>query len=109
MLWRFTIRLFTVGLVLLSLGYLLPIFSILPLTTAFLTGVFIAGLAFAVEIFLLKKEVLPFTQGLITFFLSLGGLSFLKIGFQVDFSWLGLLLAALIIGLVDLIIPTTLK
>jgi len=99
----------TACLVVLGLGYLLPIFSVLPVSTAFLAGVLIAGLAYLVETFFLKKEVLPFTHGLITFFLSLGGLTFLKIGFQADLSWLGLLLAALIIGLVDLIIPSALK
>ena len=69
----------------------------------------IAGLNFFVETIILKKEVLPFTQGLISFFLSLFGLISLKMVSGIDFSWLSLLLAALLIGLVDLIIPATLK
>lgn len=109
MFWRFMIRMVTVCLVVLSLGYLLPIFSVLPVSTAALAGVIIAGLGYVVETLILKKEALPFTHGLISFFLSLGGLTFIKMSLQMDFSCLGLLLAALIIGLVDLIIPSTLK
>ncbi|HHT04760.1 MAG TPA: phage holin family protein [Hydrogenispora sp.] len=110
MSWRrFGFKFAAVFFVVLGLGYLLPNFSILPVSTAAIAGLVIAGLNFFVETIILKKEVLPFTQGLISFFLSLFGLISLKMVSGIDFSWLSLLLAALIIGLVDLIIPATLK
>ena len=106
---RFGIRFITASLVISGIGYLLPIFSVLPLSHAALAGLTIAGFGYLFETFILKKEVLPFTHGLISFILSLLGLIFLRTILQMEFSWLGLLLAALLIGLVDLIIPSTLK
>ncbi|NLC52448.1 MAG: hypothetical protein GX770_00575 [Firmicutes bacterium] len=110
MSWRrFGFKFAAAFFVILGLGYLLPYFSVLPVSTAAIAGLTIAGLIFFVETIILKKEVLPFTHGLISFSLTLFGLTFLKIVTTIDLSWLGLLLTALIIGLVDLIIPSTLK
>ncbi|HHW12358.1 MAG TPA: hypothetical protein GXX33_05075 [Firmicutes bacterium] len=110
MSWRrFGFKFAAAFLVVFGLGYLLPNFSVLPVSTAAFAGLTIAGLSFCVETLILKKDVLPFTYGLISFFLSLFGLAFLKMGAAIDLSWLGLLAAALIIGLVDLIIPSTLN
>lgn len=110
MSWRrFGLKLATAFIVLLGLGYLLPLFSVLPVSTSAIAGLTIAGLSFIVETLVLKKEVLPFTHGLISFFLSLFALILLRMVAKIDFSWLGLLLAALLIGLSDLIIPSTLK
>ena len=106
---RFAVRFVAISVIVLGLGRALPQFSIIPVSTAAVAGLAIAGLGYLIETLILKKEVLPFTHGLISFFLSLGGLFFLKTGFKIDFSWLDMLLAALIIGLVDLIIPSTLK
>ncbi|HBR28117.1 MAG TPA: hypothetical protein DD734_03575 [Firmicutes bacterium] len=106
--FRFTVRFVTVSLVVFGLGRILPQFALLPVSTGVLFGLAIAVLALFIETFILKEEVLPFTHGLISFFLSLFGLFFLKTGYAPDISWLGMILAALIIGLVDLIIPVTL-
>jgi putative membrane protein len=107
--WRLAFRLINVFLVVFGLGYLLPVFSVLPVSTAALAGLIIASLSCLVETLVLKKEILPFTSGLISFFLSLGGLIFIKVFLKINLSWLGLILAALLIGLVDLIMPSTLK
>ena len=83
MSWRrFGFKFAAVFFVVLGLGYLLPNFSILPVSTAAIAGLAIAGLNFFVETIILKKEVLPFTQGLISFFLSLFGLISLKNGYS---------------------------
>lgn len=110
MSWRrFGVKFAVTCAAILSLGYLLPVFSVLPVSTTVSVGLTIAGLHSFVETVLLKKEILPFTHGLISFFLSLFALIGLKMVTTIDFSWLGLLLVALINGLVDLIIPATLK
>lgn len=109
MLWfRFVVRFVTVFLVVFGLGQILPQFALLSMALPVLAGLTIASLSLFIEIFILKTQVLPFTHGLISFFLSLGGLFFLRIGYGLDISWLGMILAALIIGLVDLIIPAPL-
>jgi hypothetical protein len=110
LLWfRFVVRFVTVFLVVFGLGRFLPQFALLSIATAFLAGLTIAGLSLFIENFILKTPLLPFTHGLISFFLSLSGLFCLRIGYGLDISWLGMILAALLIGFVDLMVPVTLS
>ena len=106
MITRFT----SVSLVIFFIGFLLPGFAIIPFSSAVLVGFLIAGLGYLVEKLALKKEAFPFTYGLIGFIVTLTSLSVLKLRLlNQQLSWLGLLLTSLIIGLIDLIIPSTLK
>jgi hypothetical protein len=103
-------RLTTVSLVLLLIGYLLPGCSVLPLSTSFLVGFTITSFGFLSEILILKRKSLPYTYGLNSFVISFIGLTLIKLFLpDVNISWLGLVLSSLIIGLVELIIPTTIK
>lgn len=106
MITRFT----AVSLVVLFISYLLPGLAIIPFSAAVLVGFFIAGLGYLVEILALNKEALPFTYGLIGFIVTFTGLTVLKLKLlNLHISWLGLILTSLIIGLIDLIIPSTIK
>lgn len=111
MSWLRTIsRLITVSLVLLLIGYLLPGCSVLPISTSFLMGFIIASFGFLSETLILKRKSLPYTYGLNSFIISLIGITLLKSLLpNIQISWLGLILSSLIIGLVELIIPTTIK
>ncbi|NLM36887.1 MAG: hypothetical protein GX202_02025, partial [Firmicutes bacterium] len=72
MSWRrFGFKFATAFLVVFGLGYLLPNFAALPVSTTAFAGLAITVLHFFVETLILKKEALPFTYGLISFFLSL--------------------------------------
>jgi len=106
MITRFT----SVSLVVFFLGSLLPNLALIPFPSAVLAGFFIAGLGYFVEKLALKKEAFPFTYGLIGFIVTLSGLTVLKLRlYNLHISWLGLLLTSVIIGLIDLIFPSTLK
>ncbi len=103
-------RFIAVSLAILFIGYLLPGFSIIPFSTAVLGGFFIAGLGYLIETVALKKEALPYTHGVVGFTATTLGLIVFKVLLlTINISWLGLILTSLIIGLVDLIIPSSLK
>lgn len=111
MAWLRTIIRFTSStLLLLFLGYILPGYTVLSFSAAVIGGFFLAGLGFLSEVLILKKEAPPYFHGLAGFITALVGIFLLQLFLPgVRISWLGILITALIIGLTDLIVPTTLK
>jgi putative membrane protein len=106
MITRFT----SISFVIFFISSLLPGLALVPFPHAVLIGFFLAGLGYFVEKLTLKKGAYPFSYGLIGFIVTLTGLTLLKLRLlNLQISWLGLLLTSLIIGLIDLIIPSTIN
>lgn len=104
-IFRFVIA----ALVLMLIGYLVPGFSGLDFTSALLAALVIAGLGYLIEL-VLGKNVSPYAHGVVGFLVSAAVIyaaQFIVPGMSV--SILGALLASLVIGLVDMFIPTKIK
>lgn len=90
-------------------GAIVPGFRTLGFGTALLAALVIAGLGWAIETFV-GKNISPYSRGLVGFIVSavvIWAAQFVVPGMSV--TVLGALLAAFIIGIVDLFVPTALR
>lgn len=106
---RLIIRFIVSALVLMLVGYITPGFSSMGFLNALFAAVVIAALSYAAEM-LLGKDISPYARGGVGFVISAIVIflaQYLVPGMQV--SVLGALLGALLIGLIDIFVPTLLR
>lgn len=106
---RTIVRFVVAALVLMFIGYIVPGFSAISFGTALLAALVIAGLSYLVDLFV-GKDASPYAHGVVGFLVSALVIyvsQFVVPGLSV--SVLGALLASLVIGLIDLFIPTKVK
>ncbi|MGE5558079.1 MAG: phage holin family protein [Bacillota bacterium] len=106
---RTIIRFLVSAVVLMVVGFLVPGFSVANFWIALLAAVVIAVLGYILES-LFGKNISPQNRGLIGFFTSAVVIyltQFIMPGIRA--SIIGALLAALVIGIIDAIVPTTLR
>lgn len=103
------VRFVVAALVLMVMGYIVPGFSHLGFWSALLAALIIALAGYIIEA-MFGKSVSPYGRGLVGFLVAAVVIyftQFLVPGMHV--SILGSLIAAFIIGLVDLFIPTAVR
>lgn len=103
------VRFIVSALVLMLVGFLLPGFKALSFFHALFAAVVIAVLGWVVES-LLGKNVSPYGRGVVGFIVSaitIWVAQFIVPGMEV--SIIGALLAAFVIGIIDLFVPTALR
>ncbi|HHZ20436.1 MAG TPA: phage holin family protein [Firmicutes bacterium] len=106
---RTIVRFVIAALVLMFIGYVVPGFSALSFSTALITALVIAGISYLIELFL-GQNASPYAHGVVGFLVSALVIyitQFLVPGLSV--SVIGALLASLVIGLIDLFIPTKVR
>lgn len=106
---KFAIRFVVSALVLMFVSAVLPGFQALSFVRALLAAVVIAAVGWLIEAGL-GRGISPYSRGLIGFIVSavvIWGSQFVVPGMSV--SVLGALLAAFVIGVIDLFVPTTLR
>lgn len=105
----FIVRLVVSALVLLFVGFLVPGFRIFGFLNALIAAAAIAILGFLVET-LLGKKISPQSRGLVGFIVAavvIYAAQFVVPAMQV--SIFGALLASLVIGIIDAVVPTELR
>lgn len=105
----FIVRLVVSALVLLFVGFLIPGFRIFGFLNALIAAVVIAVLGFLVEL-LLGKRVSPQSRGIVGFVTAAVVIylaQFIVPTLRVSI-W-GALLASLVIGIIDAVVPTELR
>ncbi|MDA8193702.1 MAG: phage holin family protein [Thermaerobacter sp.] len=103
------VRFVMATIVLMLLGYVVPGFSHLGFWSALLAALVIALVGYILEA-MFGKAISPYGRGLVGFLVSAGVIYMVQLvvpGMHVTI--LGALLAAFIIGLVDLIVPTAVR
>ncbi|WP_324717845.1 phage holin family protein [Carboxydochorda subterranea] len=106
---RAVVRFVVSAVVLMFVGAIVPGFRTLGFWNALLAALVIAGLGWLVEVFL-GRNVSPYGRGIVGFIVSavvIWAAQFIVPGMSVTI--LGALLAALIIGVVDMFVPTALR
>lgn len=106
---RHVLRFIVAALVLLIVSFLVPGFRVLNFVSALLAALVIAGLGYLIEL-VLGRNVSPYAHGVVGFLVSAAVIyltQYIVPGLSV--SIIGALLAALVIGLVDMFIPTQLR
>lgn len=99
------VRFVIAALVLMVVGYIVPGFSVGGFWSALFLAVVIAALGWIIE-GLFGKRVTPFGRGIVGFLASAAVIWVAQfIVGDMDVSILGALLAALVIGIIDLFIP----
>ena len=98
------------ALVLMFIGWLLPGFEVAGFTGALIAALVIAVLGYAAEM-VLGKKVSPQNRGIIGFITAavVIYLTGLIVPAYLTVSFVGAFLAALIIGIVDIFVPTKLR
>jgi putative membrane protein len=102
---RHIIRFVVAAVVLLLIGYFIPQFNIFGFWNAVLAAIIIAAIGWAAE-YLFGDRISPYSRGLVGFITSAIVIwlsQFLVPGMETTF--LGAIIAALIIGIVDLFVP----
>ncbi|MBB6731112.1 phage holin family protein [Cohnella zeiphila] len=99
------VRFVVSAIVLMIIGYIVPSFSVGGFWSALLLAVVIAVLGWIIE-GIFGKRVTPFGRGIVGFIVSVVviWLAQFVVG-HVHATWLGAILAALVIGIIDLFIP----
>lgn len=103
---RHLIRFIVAAIVLWIVGFLVPGFQVAGFGSAFLAALVIAALGWLLETFM-GKDISPYARGLVGFLVSAVVIyvaQFFVAGVRA--SIIGALLAALVIGVIDLFIPT---
>ncbi len=103
------VRFIVSALVLMLVGFILPGFKPLTFFHALFAAIIIAALGWVVES-LLGKAVSPYGRGVVGFLVSaviIWATQFVVPGMAV--SVIGALLAAFVIGIIDLFVPTTIR
>jgi uncharacterized membrane protein YvlD (DUF360 family) len=106
---KHVLRFIVAALVLLIVSFLVPGFRVLNFVSALLAALVIAGLGYLIEL-ILGRNVSPYAHGVVGFLVSAAVIfltQYIVPGLSV--SIIGALLAALVIGLVDMFIPTQLR
>ncbi len=106
---RHIVRFVVSALVLMFIGLIVPGFSTLSFWNALLAAVVIAGIGYLIEA-AIGRNVSPFGRGVVGFLVSAAVIyvtQFIVPALRV--TLLGALIAAFIIGLIDMFIPTTLR
>lgn len=106
---RAVIRFIVSALVLMFVGFLLPGVKVAGFTTALIAALVIAGIGWLAET-ILGSRISPKSRGWVGFFTAavviyLTGM--LVPGFNVGI--IGALLASFVIGLIDAVVPTTIR
>ncbi|MCM3746807.1 phage holin family protein [Paenibacillus pasadenensis] len=100
------VRFVVSAIVLMLVGFIVPQFSVGGFWSALILALVIALLGWVVEA-IFGKRVTPFGRGIVGFIASVIVIyvaQFIVSGVAV--TWLGAILAALVIGIIDLFIPT---
>ncbi|MCR4425838.1 MAG: phage holin family protein [Firmicutes bacterium] len=106
---RHLVRLVVSALVLLFISYLIPGFAVLTFTAALIAAVVITVVGYIIEA-ILGRAVSPYGRGIIGFLVSAAVIYLSRfIVPAMSVTIVGALLAAFVIGLVDMFIPTTLR
>lgn len=103
------VRFVVSALVLLFVGYVVPGFSVVSLTSALLAALVITLLAWGIEA-ILGTNVSPRNRGVVSFLVAaavIWSVQYVVPGVSV--TLLGAVLASLVIGLIDTVVPTTLR
>ncbi|MFF2483746.1 phage holin family protein [Paenibacillus sp. NPDC058071] len=101
------VRFIVSALVLMVVGWIVPQFSVGGFWSALFLALVIAALGWIVE-GIFGKKVTPFGRGIVGFIASAAVIwlaQFIVGG--VNVTWLGAILAALVIGIIDLFIPVS--
>ncbi|MFC5648138.1 phage holin family protein [Paenibacillus solisilvae] len=101
------VRFIVAAIVLMIVGYIVPQFSVGGFWSALFLALVIAALGWIVE-GIFGKRVSPFGRGIVGFLASAVVIwiaQFIVGGVSV--TWLGAILAALVIGIIDLFIPVS--
>ncbi|MHA6485305.1 phage holin family protein [Paenibacillus sp. strain BS8-2] len=101
------VRFIVAALVLMLVGFIVPQFSVGGFWSAFFLALVIAALGWIIE-GVFGKRVTPFGRGIVGFIASAVVIwiaQFIVGGVTV--TWLGAILAALVIGIIDLFIPVS--
>jgi uncharacterized membrane protein YvlD (DUF360 family) len=102
---RHIVRFVVAAIVLLFVGFLVPGFNINSFWTALLAAVVIAVIGWVIEA-MFGDRISPFNRGIVGFLVSAAVIyltQFVVAGYRATI--LGALLAALVIGVIDLFIP----
>ncbi|NLJ86470.1 MAG: phage holin family protein [Firmicutes bacterium] len=103
------VRFIVSALVLMLVGYIVPGFRTLSFFHALLAAVVIAAIGWVIEA-TLGKGISPYSRGIVGFLVSavvIWAAQFIVPG--MDVSILGALLAAFVIGIIDLFVPTAVR
>ncbi len=106
---RHIVRLVVSALVLMFVSFLVPGFMTTNFGTALIAALVITLLGWLVEA-IMGRSVSPYARGIVGFLVSalvIYVTKFIVTGFSVTIG--GALVAALVIGLVDMFVPTTLR
>jgi len=106
---RTIVRFVVAALVLMFVGAIVPGFSALKFGAALLAALVISGISYLIEL-ILGRNISPYAHGVVGFLVSAMVIyiaQFIVPGMSV--SVIGALLASLVIGVVDLFIPTKVK
>lgn len=102
---RHIVRFVVAAIVLMVIGFIVPGFSIQGFWSALLAAIVIAALGWIVEMFF-GDNISPYARGIVGFLVSAVVIYVAQfIVPNMEVSVLGALLAALIIGIVDMFIP----
>ena len=108
--WLGTVVRFVVSaVVLMIVGFIVPGFRMLGFFNALLAAVVIAAIGWVIEA-TLGKKVSPYSRGIVGFLVSaivIWTAQFIVPGMAV--SLLGALLAAFVIGIIDMFVPTAVR
>ncbi|WP_232695731.1 phage holin family protein [Brevibacillus daliensis] len=102
---RHVIRFIVAAIVLMFVGFLVPGFAVSSFWTALLAAVIIALIGWAIEA-IFGNNISPYNRGFVGFLVSAAVIYFTQFfitGFRVTI--LGALLAALVIGIIDMFVP----
>ncbi|MDQ6423010.1 phage holin family protein [Paenibacillus sp. LHD-117] len=101
------VRFIVSALVLMLVGFIVPQFSVGGFWSAFFLALVIAALGWIIE-GIFGKRVTPFGRGIVGFIASavVIWIAQFVVG-GVEVTWLGAILAALVIGIIDLFIPVS--
>lgn len=103
---RHLVRFIVAAIVLWIVGFIVPGFQVAGFGSAFLAALVIAALGWLIETFM-GRDVSPYARGVVGFLVSAVVIyltQFFVAGVRA--SIIGALLAALVIGIIDLFIPT---
>ncbi|WP_274649359.1 phage holin family protein [Paenibacillus humicola] len=101
------VRFIISAIVLMIVGYIVPQFSVGGFWSALFLALVIAALGWIIE-GIFGKRVTPFGRGIVGFLASAAVIWIAQfIVGNVEVTWLGAILAALVIGIIDLFIPVS--
>lgn len=102
---RHLIRFAVSALVLLLVGWIVPGFQVVGYWSAFLAAIIIAAIGWGIEAFM-GPRISPYSRGFIGFIVSAIVIYFTQFFIAgVRVTIIGALLAAIVIGIVDLFVP----